>query len=44
MLSPHNFVFIAGFAASELCTRIEHAEPTVIIAANCGLEPNKIIP
>lgn len=33
-----------GFAASELCTRIEHAEPKVIIAANCGLEPNKIIP
>lgn len=32
-----------GFAASELCTRIEHAEPQVIIAANCGIEPNKII-
>ena len=35
---------ISGFAASELCTRIEHAEPKVIIAANCGIEPNKIIP
>lgn len=32
-----------GFAASELCTRIEHAEPKVIIASNCGVEPNKII-
>lgn len=36
-------VDISGFAASELCTRIEHAEPKVIIAANCGIEPNKII-
>lgn len=26
-----------------MCTRIEHAEPQVIIAANCGIEPNKII-
>lgn len=33
-----------GFAANELCTRIEHAEPKVVIAANCGVEPNKIIP
>ncbi|XP_050086402.1 acyl-CoA synthetase short-chain family member 3, mitochondrial isoform X1 [Anopheles aquasalis] len=38
----HSVVF-GGFAASELCTRIEHAEPTVIIAANCGVEPHKII-
>lgn len=38
----HSVVF-GGFAASELCTRIEHAEPKVIIAANCGIEPNKII-
>ncbi|XP_037925033.1 acyl-CoA synthetase short-chain family member 3, mitochondrial [Hermetia illucens] len=39
----HSVVF-GGFAASELCTRIEHAKPTVVIAANCGLEPNKVIP
>ncbi|XP_059621935.1 acyl-CoA synthetase short-chain family member 3, mitochondrial isoform X2 [Phlebotomus argentipes] len=39
----HSVVF-GGFAASELCTRIEHAEPKVVIAANCGIEPNKIIP
>jgi hypothetical protein len=32
-----------GFAASELCSRIEHAEPKVLIAANCGVEPNKVI-
>ncbi|XP_041763685.1 acyl-CoA synthetase short-chain family member 3, mitochondrial isoform X1 [Anopheles merus] len=38
----HSVVF-GGFAASELCTRIEHAEPKVIIAANCGVEPHKII-
>lgn len=37
------FDFYQGFAASELCTRIEHAEPKVVIAANCGVEPNKII-
>lgn len=35
--------FYLGFAASELCNRIEHAEPKVIIAANCGVEPNKVI-
>lgn len=39
----HSVVF-GGFAANELCTRIEHAEPKVVIAADCGLEPNKIIP
>lgn len=32
-----------GFAASELSTRIEHAEPKVIIAANCGLEPTRTV-
>lgn len=39
----HSVVF-GGFAASELCTRIEHAKPKVVIAANCGIEPGKIIP
>ncbi|KAG8223344.1 hypothetical protein J437_LFUL001222 [Ladona fulva] len=38
----HSVVF-GGFAARELRTRIEHAEPTVIVAASCGVEPNKII-
>ncbi|XP_071443357.1 LOW QUALITY PROTEIN: acyl-CoA synthetase short-chain family member 3, mitochondrial [Hetaerina americana] len=38
----HSVVF-GGFAARELQTRIEHAEPTVIVAANCGVEPNKIV-
>ncbi|KAK0085398.1 hypothetical protein PV325_005308, partial [Microctonus aethiopoides] len=31
------------FAPNELATRINHAEPKVIIAASCGLEPNRII-
>ncbi|CAH1156104.1 unnamed protein product [Phaedon cochleariae] len=38
----HSVVF-GGFAASELCTRIQHAEPKVIIAASCGLEPSRIV-
>ncbi|XP_045454552.1 acyl-CoA synthetase short-chain family member 3, mitochondrial [Melitaea cinxia] len=38
----HSVVF-GGFAARELRIRIEHAEPTVIIAASCGVEPNKIV-
>ncbi|XP_012277149.1 acyl-CoA synthetase short-chain family member 3, mitochondrial [Orussus abietinus] len=38
----HSVVF-GGFAAKELATRIDHAEPKVIIAASCGLEPNKVI-
>ncbi|ENN70351.1 hypothetical protein YQE_12859, partial [Dendroctonus ponderosae] len=38
----HSVVF-GGFAASELSTRINHAEPKVIIAASCGIEPNKIL-
>lgn len=36
-------LLIEGFAARELRIRIEHAEPTVIIAASCGVEPNKIV-
>lgn len=38
----HSVVF-GGFAARELCTRIVHAEPKIIIAASCGIEPNKVI-
>lgn len=38
--SPNNF---PGFAARELATRIDHAEPKVLISASCGLEPNKLI-
>lgn len=38
----HSVVF-GGFAASELRTRIEHVKPKIIIAANCGVEPGKVI-
>ncbi|XP_034253372.1 acyl-CoA synthetase short-chain family member 3, mitochondrial [Thrips palmi] len=38
----HSVVF-GGFAARELRTRIEHAEPRVIIAASCGVEPHKVV-
>lgn len=38
----HSVVF-GGFAANELASRINHAEPKVVIAASCGLEPSKII-
>lgn len=38
-----NALYFSGFAARELCARINHATPKVIIAANCGIEPNKIV-
>ncbi|MCB8840472.1 propionyl-CoA synthetase [Aurantimonas sp. VKM B-3413] len=34
----HSVVF-GGFAARELATRIEDAEPKVILSASCGIEP-----
>jgi len=39
----HSVVF-GGFAANELATRINDATPKAIIAASCGLEPNRVIP
>ncbi|KAK2585890.1 hypothetical protein KPH14_010478 [Odynerus spinipes] len=38
----HSVVF-GGFAAKELASRIDHAEPKIIISASCGLEPHKIV-
>lgn len=38
----HSVVF-GGFAAHELATRINDAKPKAIIAASCGLEPNRTI-
>ncbi|WP_181701181.1 propionyl-CoA synthetase [Chthonobacter albigriseus] len=38
----HSVVF-GGFASRELATRIEDAKPTAVIAASCGIEPNRII-
>ncbi|WAR03009.1 ACSS3-like protein [Mya arenaria] len=39
----HSLVF-GGFASKELSTRIDHAKPKVIVSANYGVEPGKIIP
>ncbi len=38
----HSVVF-GGFAGHELATRIDDAKPKVIIAASCGIEPNRIV-
>jgi propionyl-CoA synthetase len=38
----HSMVF-GGFAAPELSARINDAQPKVIIAASCGLEPGRTI-
>jgi propionyl-CoA synthetase len=38
----HSVVF-GGFAAPELAARIDDAEPTVIVAASCGLEPGRVV-
>ncbi|MCD0451567.1 propionyl-CoA synthetase [Actinocorallia sp. API 0066] len=38
----HSVVF-GGFAPKELAARIEDAEPKVVVAASCGLEPNRIV-
>jgi propionyl-CoA synthetase len=32
-----------GFAANELAVRIKHTQPKVILTANYGIEPNRII-
>ncbi|XP_060570913.1 acyl-CoA synthetase short-chain family member 3, mitochondrial-like isoform X1 [Ruditapes philippinarum] len=39
----HSLVF-GGFASKELSTRIEHAKPKVIVSANYGVEPGKLVP
>jgi len=38
----HSVVF-GGFAAKELATRIEDAEPKLILSASCGLEPGRVV-
>ena len=38
----HSVVF-GGFAAHELATRIDDCQPSLIITASCGLEPNRIV-
>jgi propionyl-CoA synthetase len=38
----HSVVF-GGFAAKELAARIDDAQPTAIVTASCGIEPNRVI-
>ena len=38
----HSVVF-GGFAASELATRIDDAQPKAVISASCGIEPGRVI-
>ena len=38
----HSVVF-GGFAAAELATRIDDAEPKVLVSASCGIEASRII-
>ncbi|AFQ52200.1 propionyl-CoA synthetase [Burkholderia cepacia] len=38
----HSVVF-GGFAPNELATRIDDATPKVIVAASCGIEPNRVV-
>jgi propionyl-CoA synthetase len=38
----HSVVF-GGFAANELATRIDDAEPKLILTASCGIEPGRVV-
>ncbi len=38
----HSVVF-GGFAAHELATRIDDAQPAVIVSASCGIEPSRVV-
>lgn len=38
----HSVVF-GGFASHELATRIDDAQPKVVVSASCGIEPNRLI-
>jgi len=38
----HSVVF-GGFAANELASRIQDAEPKVVVCASCGIEPGRVV-
>jgi propionyl-CoA synthetase len=38
----HSVVF-GGFAANELATRIDDAQPKAIVSASCGIEPSRVV-
>ena len=40
--APHSVVF-GGFASKELAIRIDDAKPVVVVSANCGIEPNRVV-
>jgi propionyl-CoA synthetase len=39
----HSVVF-GGFASHELATRIDDAQPKVVVTASCGIEPRRVVP
>ena len=39
----HSVVF-GGFASNELAVRLDDAEPKVVVAASCGVEPSRVVP
>jgi len=41
--APHSVVF-GGFPAQELAVRIDDAQPKLVIAASCGVEPGRLVP
>jgi propionyl-CoA synthetase len=38
----HSVVF-GGFASNELASRIDDAEPKVVVSASCGIEPGRVV-
>ncbi len=38
----HSVVF-GGFAANELAVRLDDARPKLVLAASCGIEPNRVV-
>ena len=38
----HSVVF-GGFSSKELATRIDDAQPKLMVAASCGIEPNRVV-
>ncbi len=38
----HSVVF-GGFAAKELATRIDDAQPKLVLSASCGIEPGRVV-
>jgi len=39
----HSVVF-GGFASNELAVRLDDANPKVVVAASCGIEPSRVVP